>query len=111
MPDVKIRVLRVDPAREQPPAWEDYIIPLKDGMSVCDGLAYVNHHYGAGIAYYYSCLRGACKACIFKINGRSRIACVVPLEGDVVLEPASMRHVVKDLLLPAAYPADGVSGP
>ncbi len=34
MPEVKIKVLRVDPARGEPPAWEEYTIPLTDGMSV-----------------------------------------------------------------------------
>lgn len=108
MANVTIRVLRSAPGAEQPPTWEEYTIPLTEGMSVCDGLAHVNRHYGAGIAYYYSCLRGACKACIFKINGRSRVACVVPLDGDVVLEPASARHVVRDLLMRASYSVDGV---
>ena len=98
MKNITIRVQRFDPAVEREPRTDSYLIPFSPGMSVSDVLHLVNERYGDALAYLISCHKGVCGICLVKVNGKMRLACCTPVEGDFTVEPAFSKLVIKDLV-------------
>jgi succinate dehydrogenase / fumarate reductase iron-sulfur subunit len=96
--DVRIRVLRSDPAAGEAPHWEEFTVPFRPGDSVTGMLWSVNELCDGTLAYRVSCHRGICASCIMKIDGKQRLGCVTEVTGDVVLEPG-IGKVIKDLII------------
>ena len=72
-----------------------YEVPDLGGASASDVLQYISGHLDGSVAYYLSCRRGLCAACVVRIDGQNEKACVV-LERDEVIEPTSDRLLIKD---------------
>lgn len=107
---VKARIYRIDrSAGNQAGRYQEYEVPLQDRMSVLNLLQYVNEHYDGGLAYYVSCRRGLCAGCAVRVNGKSKLACVELVTGDVTIEPLSEDRVVKDLLIRSSHRDDSQS--
>jgi len=98
-PTARVRVFRYNPATDTEPHYEDYAVPLLEGMSIMNALKYVAEHHDPGLAFYVSCRYGLCGGCAVKVNGRNRMACLEPFVGDVTLEPVNNAKVIKDLLV------------
>ena len=47
---------------------------------------------------YISCRRGICGGCVMKVNGKSKLACMEIVKGDIILEPINENRVIRDLL-------------
>ena len=73
-----------------------------EGMTVMGLLGYLALHCDPTIAYYHHsvCDHGICGRCTLSVNGKTRLACITPLEGlkEVRLAPAPGRTVVRDLV-------------
>ena len=94
-----MKVYRFNPAKDKEVRYQTYVVPLAGQMSVLNVLQYINEHYDGGLAYYASCRIGKCTGCIVRVNGKSRLACTEPVQGDLTLEPVSPKQVIKDLLV------------
>jgi succinate dehydrogenase/fumarate reductase-like Fe-S protein len=91
-----IRVRRGD--REH--SWiESYTIPYIAGRSVLGGLQYICEQLDPTLAFGGSCRIGLCAACMLRVDGKARRACITLLEGDVLLEPLREERVVRDLVV------------
>jgi len=98
---IKAMIFRYDPTTDKKPALISYAIPWQDGMSAMDALDYVYHNIDSTLAYYdhAGCSLGICGKCTGKINGKPGLFCQTLVEGDVILEPLSKQHIVKDLVM------------
>ncbi len=96
---INVRVLRSDPSAGQEPEWQEYQVPFSPGHSVTSMLWLVNEHHDGTLAYRVSCHRGICASCIVRVNGKVRLGCVTEVTGDLELEPAFPKRVVKDLVV------------
>ena len=96
---IRVRVLRSDPGIGQEPFWQEYDVPFVPGNSVTNVLWLVNELHDGSLAYRVSCHRGICASCIMRINGKVKLGCVTEVEGDLQLEPAFPKKVVKDLVV------------
>lgn len=96
---IKVRVLRSDPAAGVAPHWVEYEVPFSPGHSVTSILWRINELFDGSLAYRVSCHRGICASCIMKVNGKTRLGCVYEVTGDLELEPAFPKKVVKDLVV------------
>ena len=101
---LKVRVHRFDPAMEQAAHFETFHIPIPSGekWTALDALDYIHLNLDSSLSYYRhsACNRGVCARCVAQINGKAVLLCeyIIPLDGQIVLEPPPGKKVVKDLV-------------
>ena len=81
-----------------------YELPDLTGLSVSNALQYISRHVDGSMAYYLSCRRGLCAACVVRIDGSNEKACVVEVRDGMVLEPAHPRLLIKDSVIHLGMP-------
>ncbi len=98
--DITVKVFRYDPSSETEPSYDLYQVPLEPGMSAMDVLDYIYQNLDGTLAYYdhAGCALGICVRCSGKINGKASLLCQTIVDGDVIIDPASQRRVVRDLV-------------
>jgi len=98
--EITVKVFRYDPSVESGPSYDSYQVPLESGMSAMDVLDYIYQNLDSTLAYYdhAGCALGICVRCSGKINGKAGLLCQTIVDGDIVIDPASERRVVKDLV-------------
>ena len=94
-----IRILRYDPRCDKEARYEDYIIDHHDGMRIWEALEDINLKYGANIAWRTSCREFMCGLCTIMANGKPALACKVPIENGMVLEPLPYLPLIRDLVI------------
>jgi len=81
--------------------WEVHTHP---GMSVMDLLDDITRNIDPTLAYYTHsrCDRGVCARCAVRVNGKTGLACRMPIPpvGDIRIEPAGRYRTVRDLVVP-----------
>jgi succinate dehydrogenase/fumarate reductase-like Fe-S protein len=88
-------------------SWEQtYEIPDIGGGSVSDALQYISEHIDGSVAYYLSCRRGLCAACVVRLKGENIKACVVPAYDGIVIERANERLLIKDTVIHLGMPQE-----
>ena len=98
------RVSRFDPSVDRAAYFETFNIPIpaEEKWTGLDVLDYIQLHLDGSLSYYRhsACNRGVCSRCVAKINGKVGLVCeyIVPVEGELVLEPPPGKSVVKDLV-------------
>ena len=98
--NIKVKVLRFDPALEERPHYQTYEVPLTEGMTVLDVLDYIYENIDCSLAYFdhAACRHGMCGGCTLLINGKPSLACQTPVYEDIVIEPLSNFEIVRDLV-------------
>lgn len=98
------KVSRFDPSVDQAEYFDTFEIPIppEAKWTVLDVLDYIHFNLDSSLSYYRhsACNRGVCSRCVARINGKLGLVCehIVPMEGELVLEPPPGRSVVKDLV-------------
>ncbi len=98
---INVKVFRFDPSTDKEPRYQTYQVPFESGMSAMTALDYIYQNLDGTLAYYdhAACDLGICARCTGKINGQPGLFCQTTIDGDVTLEPASIPHVLKDLVV------------
>jgi succinate dehydrogenase/fumarate reductase-like Fe-S protein len=87
--------------------WEQiFELPELVGASVSNVLQYISRNIDGTLAYYLSCRRGLCAACVVRINGRNEMACVIPVADGMVIEPTKAQLLIKDTVVHLGMPND-----
>jgi succinate dehydrogenase / fumarate reductase, iron-sulfur subunit len=101
--EVALRIQRFDPSVERSPRFQEYAVPLKDGMTVLDALIYAKDRLDHGIAMRFSCRMASCGSCGMKVNGRPRLACETQVadlgSATVTVQPMDNFPIVRDLVV------------
>lgn len=101
--EVIFKIQRFDPDIDKKPYFKEYKIPVPTGMTILDGLSYIQEHVDGTIAFRSSCRAGVCGSCGMHINGKFRLACetqVVLLKSKVItIKPLSHMRILKDLIV------------
>ena len=98
------RLSRFDPSVDRAAYFETFNIPIpaEEKWTVLDVLDYIQLHLDGSLSYYRhsACNRGVCSRCVARINGKVGLVCeyIVPVDGELVLEPPPGKSVVKDLI-------------
>ena len=97
---ITARIFRLDPSVDEQPRYQEYQVPLEEGMSAMDVLDYIYQNLDGTLAYYdhAGCALGICARCNCKVNGRAGLFCQVPVSGDLTIDPISPSRVLKDLV-------------
>lgn len=100
---MRITVVRGPDADGQ--TWDQtYDLPDMSGASISTALQYVSRHIDGSVAYYLSCRRGLCAACVVRVNGKNEMACVTLARDDMVVEPTQQRLMIKDSVVHLGMP-------
>jgi succinate dehydrogenase/fumarate reductase-like Fe-S protein len=83
-----------------------YELPDIQGASISNVLQHINRRIDGSMAYYLSCRRGMCAACVVRVNGKNELACVTLATDGMVIEPAQQRLVIKDTVVNLGMPKD-----
>ena len=87
--------------------WEQtYDLPEMPGASISALLQYISRHIDGSVAYYLSCRRGLCAACVVRVNGKNEMACVTLASDGMVIEPTQQRLMIKDSVVHLGMPRE-----
>ncbi len=98
---IKAKILCFNPAVDKEPVYREYKVPYEEGMSAMNVLDYIYQHLDSTVAYYdhAGCDLGICAKCTGRINGKAGLFCQTIVDGDVTLEPISVKRILKDLVV------------
>jgi len=94
---IRVAVFRYDPDLDKAPYFNSYDVPFSEKMSVTNVLEHIYENLDHSLAFFVSCKRGNCSRCVVAIEGRNCLACTTEVKGDVKIEPAKGRKVIRDL--------------
>ena len=99
---VKLRILRYDPQRDEKPHWEPYLVEAGPMDRVLDLLHAVKWETDGTLTFRRSCAHGVCGSDAMLINGRNRLACKIRVDqlgSKISVAPLPGLPVVKDLVV------------
>lgn len=103
MEAVTFKIFRFDGEKDTLPRFQDFPVPLAPGMTVLDGLFYVQEKLDGSLAFRVSCRSGVCGSCAMHINGVYRLACETQVKAlgtsVVAVRPLGHLKVIRDLFV------------
>ncbi len=103
MGEVRLRIQRFDPSRDERPEFRNYIVPTGDATSVLDALLYAKSYLDHSLAVRCSCRMSSCGSCGMKINGRPSLACETQISAlgwdYLTIQPMDNFPIVRDLVV------------
>ena len=91
--NVVFYIRRFNPEVDSKPFWQEFNVPVHQGMTVLDGLHYIKQELDSTLAVRYSCRMGVCGSCGMLLNGKPSLAC-----------NTQILHIAKDRLTLASLP-------
>jgi succinate dehydrogenase / fumarate reductase iron-sulfur subunit len=99
---VNFHVTRYNPESDRAPYIKTYTLPVREGMTVLDGLHYIKDNLDATLAWRYSCRMGVCGSCGMLLNGRPTLACNTQIlhiaSSDLAVGPLPNFQIIRDLV-------------
>ena len=68
------------------------------GPMVLDALIHIKKDLDPTLGFRRSCREGICGSCAMNINGKNTLACLTPIEDDVVIHPLPHMPIIRDLI-------------
>jgi succinate dehydrogenase / fumarate reductase iron-sulfur subunit len=100
---IKLKVFRFDPEKDQQPHYEDYNMEVDPNDRVLDLLEQVRAEHDGSLALRRSCAHGVCGSDAMRINGRNYLACKILVKtlktSEITVEPILGLKVIKDLIV------------
>jgi fumarate reductase iron-sulfur subunit len=100
---IRIEVLRYRPEQEDAPAWQSYVVPCTDDMSVLQALQHVKDEQDGTLGFRWSCRMAICGSCGMMVNGTPALACKTFLRdlrpGPVRIEALAHFPIERDLIV------------
>ena len=104
--DITLKVRRFDPEVETPESyWQDFPVSIEDNATVLDTLIKVREEVDGSLSLRCSCRSAICGSCAMRVNGHACLACktraadAADQDGTIVVEPAGVMPVIKDLVV------------
>ena len=97
-----VKLERYNPDADKEPYYDNFQVPIEEGWSLLNVLAYIYEELDPSVCYYGSCRVGKCVACHVKVNGKTRLACTeIAGREDMTIEPLpSVRDTfIRDVVL------------
>ncbi len=102
MQELTFKVQRYLPGKDKKPYVQEFVVPLRKGMTVLDGLIHIKENIDNTLAYRSSCRMGICGSCGMFINRFPRLACHTPVEelktGIIEVRPLPNFPTIRDLV-------------
>jgi succinate dehydrogenase / fumarate reductase iron-sulfur subunit len=99
------RIWRGDPGGGK---FQDYVIPVDEGMVVLDAVHRIQAQEAPDLAVRWNCKAGKCGSCSAEINGTPRLMCMTRLSSlnldmPVILEPMHAFPSIRDLVTDVSW--------
>jgi len=99
---IKFHVTRYNPETDRAPHVKTYEVPVREGMTVLDGLHYIKDNLDSTLAWRYSCRMGICGSCGMLLNGRPSLACNTQIlhiaDANLAVGPLPNFEIIRDLV-------------
>ena len=99
---INFHVRRYNPERDAEPYVQVFPIPVREGMTVLEGLHYIKESLDASLVCRYSCRMGIGGSCGMLLNGRPTLACNTQIlhiaERDLAVGPLPNFRIIRDLV-------------
>src|SRR5882762_5269138 len=94
--------------RDEGGTYQDYPVPLYEGMVVLDAIHYIQATYVNDLAVRWNCKAGKCGSCSAEVNGKPRLMCMTRMDlfkaGDTItVAPMRTFPIIKDLVCDVSY--------
>jgi succinate dehydrogenase / fumarate reductase iron-sulfur subunit len=100
--EVNFHVTRYNPERDRSLHVRIYKVPVREGMTVLDGLHYIKENIDPSLAWRYSCRMGVCGSCGMLLNGQPTLACNTQIlhiaSKDLTVGPLPNFKIIRDLV-------------
>jgi succinate dehydrogenase / fumarate reductase iron-sulfur subunit len=89
-------------------AFEEYLVPVEEGMVVLDALHWIQANASPDLAVRWNCKAAKCGSCSAEVNGRPSLTCKTRL-GDftedetITVEPMRTFPLIKDLVTDVSW--------
>ena len=100
--EIRLRLFRFDPTRDETPYYEEHSIPRKPRMRVLDVLNHVYESSDVDIGYRWYCGTKKCGECAMMVNGEAMLSCWEPAVAEMTCEPLANFPVIRDLVVDTA---------
>ena len=78
MKDLPVQVFRFDPATDEQPYLQHYLIRVHEGARVLHVLHAIHDEHDPSFSYRYCCGSGQCGSCAVLVNGEPVNSCILP---------------------------------
>ena len=99
---ISFHVTRYNPERDRQPYVTRFEVPVREGMTVLDGLHYIKDNLDSTLAWRYSCRMGICGSCGMLLNGRPGLACNTQIlhiaDANLTVGPLPNFEIIRDLV-------------
>lgn len=102
MRTITFHVTRYNPECDRTPYVKDYVVPVREGMTVLDGLHFIKENLDSSLAWRYSCRMGVCGSCGMLLNGKPQLACNTQIlhiaKTSLTVGPLPNFKILRDLI-------------
>ncbi len=99
---INFHVTRFNPESDSSPYVKTYTIPVREGMTVLDGLHYIKENVDPTLVWRFSCRMGVCGSCGMLLNGQPTLACNTQIlhiaDRDLAVGPLPNFEIIRDLV-------------
>jgi succinate dehydrogenase / fumarate reductase iron-sulfur subunit len=99
---IAFHVTRYNPETDAAPYIKVYEVPVRQGMTVLDGLHYIKDTLDSTLAWRYSCRMGICGSCGMLLNGSPGLACNTQIlhiaDTNLTVGPLPNFEIIRDLV-------------
>jgi succinate dehydrogenase / fumarate reductase iron-sulfur subunit len=99
---IQFHVSRYNPERDSKPYIQTYSVPVREGMTVLEGLHYIKENLDASLTWRYSCRMGVCGSCGMLLNGKPGLACNTQIlhicDSSLAVGPLPNFRIIRDLI-------------
>ena len=100
--EIKLRLFRFDPTRDELPYYEEHNVARQPHMRVLDALNQVYQENDVEVAYRWYCGTKKCGECAIMVNGKPLLSCWEPAVAEMTCEPLANFPVIRDLVVDTA---------
>ncbi len=98
---VTFKVQRYDPEKDVQPHLQEFVVPIKRGTTILDGLIYIRENLDSTLVFRTSCRMGICGSCGMMVNNYPHLACHTQIEEFrskvITVKPLPNAPIIKDL--------------
>ena len=103
--DAVLRIFRGDAQGGQ---FQDYTVPLHEGMVVLDAIHHVQAHAAGDLACRWNCKAGRCGSCSAEVDGKPKLMCMTRMDEfqpsePITVAPLKAFPVIKDLVCDVSW--------
>jgi succinate dehydrogenase / fumarate reductase iron-sulfur subunit len=103
--DAVLKIFRGD---GQGGTFQEYVVPLHEGMVVLDAIHHVQAHVASDLACRWNCKAGRCGSCSAEVDGKPKLMCMTrmdqfPAGKPITVAPMKAFPVIKDLVCDVSW--------